>query len=182
MIKTLNFLTYPYFIWIVFHILDAVLQNICSLCLKCFLSVPDRTRPDLINEDLQKRFALEMQRMQTLEILRQLEDFRSGKDYHTSVIEDIMILWCMTWHAYILHKRFSLRNYYVHVSNTVMNIDSGQLKCNWLAGRIQCRIRPPYYVHVFADKSHRKRHCVLVIVFNLIIYLTHTTGHTCPLY
>ncbi|XP_053468058.1 rho guanine nucleotide exchange factor 1b isoform X2 [Ictalurus furcatus] len=39
----------------------------------------DRTRPDLINEDQQKRFALEMQRMQTLEILRQLEDFRQKR-------------------------------------------------------------------------------------------------------
>ncbi|KAM9436305.1 rho guanine nucleotide exchange factor 1 isoform 1-T1 [Clarias gariepinus] len=39
----------------------------------------DRTRPDLISEELQKRFAQEIQNMQTLEVLRQLEDFRQKR-------------------------------------------------------------------------------------------------------
>ncbi|XP_053083861.1 rho guanine nucleotide exchange factor 1b isoform X2 [Pangasianodon hypophthalmus] len=39
----------------------------------------DRTRPDLISEDQQKRFAQEIQNMQTSEVLRQLEDFRQKR-------------------------------------------------------------------------------------------------------
>ncbi|XP_060718264.1 rho guanine nucleotide exchange factor 1b isoform X2 [Tachysurus vachellii] len=39
----------------------------------------DRTRPDLISEDQQKRFAQEIQNNQTMEVLRQLEDFRKKR-------------------------------------------------------------------------------------------------------
>ncbi|KAL2084236.1 hypothetical protein ACEWY4_019754 [Coilia grayii] len=39
----------------------------------------DRTRPDLIPEDQQKRFAQEVQCMQTQELSRQLEDFRQKR-------------------------------------------------------------------------------------------------------
>ncbi|TSK20241.1 Rho guanine nucleotide exchange factor 1 [Bagarius yarrelli] len=39
----------------------------------------DRTRPDLISEDQQKRFAHEIQFMQSKEVLRQLEDFRQKR-------------------------------------------------------------------------------------------------------
>ncbi|XP_058232194.1 rho guanine nucleotide exchange factor 1b isoform X2 [Hemibagrus wyckioides] len=39
----------------------------------------DRTRPDLMSEDQQKRFAQEIQNMQTMEVLRQLEDFRQKR-------------------------------------------------------------------------------------------------------
>lgn len=39
----------------------------------------DRTRPDLIPEDQQKRFAQEIQNIQVQEVLRQLEDFRQKR-------------------------------------------------------------------------------------------------------
>ncbi|XP_062841545.1 rho guanine nucleotide exchange factor 1b isoform X2 [Trichomycterus rosablanca] len=39
----------------------------------------DRTRPDLISEDMQKRYVQEVQNMHTLEVLRQLEDFRQKR-------------------------------------------------------------------------------------------------------
>ncbi|KAF7691884.1 rho guanine nucleotide exchange factor 1b isoform X2 [Silurus meridionalis] len=39
----------------------------------------DRTRPELIPEDQQKRYAQEMQNMQVMDILRQLEDFRQKR-------------------------------------------------------------------------------------------------------
>ena len=39
-------------------------------------SFPDRTRPDLLSEDQQRRFAQEIQSLQVTEVLRQLEDFR----------------------------------------------------------------------------------------------------------
>ncbi|XP_072547891.1 rho guanine nucleotide exchange factor 1 isoform X2 [Salminus brasiliensis] len=39
----------------------------------------DRTRPELISEDQQKRYAQEVQNMQTLEVLRQLDDFRQKR-------------------------------------------------------------------------------------------------------
>lgn len=39
----------------------------------------DRTRPELIGEDQQRRYAQEMQNMQCLEVLRQLEDFRQKR-------------------------------------------------------------------------------------------------------
>ncbi|KAF5904333.1 rho guanine nucleotide exchange factor 1 isoform X5, partial [Clarias magur] len=39
----------------------------------------DRTRPELISEEQQKRFAQEIQNMQTLEVLRQLDDFRQKR-------------------------------------------------------------------------------------------------------
>lgn len=45
------------------------------------LCVLDRTRPDLVSEEQQKRFAHEMQILQNMEVLRQLEDFRSEKSY-----------------------------------------------------------------------------------------------------
>lgn len=73
------------------NILHALLENVYSLCLKCYFPcVPDRTRPDLMSEDQQKRFAQEIQNMQTLEVLRQLDDFRSEEGFHTSVFSDIM--------------------------------------------------------------------------------------------
>uniref|UniRef100_A0A8B9J7F7 Rho guanine nucleotide exchange factor (GEF) 1b n=1 Tax=Astyanax mexicanus TaxID=7994 RepID=A0A8B9J7F7_ASTMX len=43
------------------------------------VSFIDRTRPELIGEDQQRRYAQEMQNMQCLEVLRQLDDFRSEK-------------------------------------------------------------------------------------------------------
>uniref|UniRef100_A0A8B9H2F3 Rho guanine nucleotide exchange factor (GEF) 1b n=1 Tax=Astyanax mexicanus TaxID=7994 RepID=A0A8B9H2F3_ASTMX len=39
----------------------------------------DRTRPELIGEDQQRRYAQEMQNMQCLEVLRQLDDFRQKR-------------------------------------------------------------------------------------------------------
>ncbi|XP_036414402.1 rho guanine nucleotide exchange factor 1b isoform X2 [Colossoma macropomum] len=39
----------------------------------------DRTRPELLSDDLQKRYAQEVQNMQTMEVLRQLEDFRQKR-------------------------------------------------------------------------------------------------------
>uniref|UniRef100_A0AAR2K631 DH domain-containing protein n=1 Tax=Pygocentrus nattereri TaxID=42514 RepID=A0AAR2K631_PYGNA len=41
----------------------------------------DRTRPELLSEDQQRRYAQEVQNMQTMEVLRQLEDFRSEKKH-----------------------------------------------------------------------------------------------------
>uniref|UniRef100_A0AAR2JBJ9 DH domain-containing protein n=1 Tax=Pygocentrus nattereri TaxID=42514 RepID=A0AAR2JBJ9_PYGNA len=39
----------------------------------------DRTRPELLSEDQQRRYAQEVQNMQTMEVLRQLEDFRQKR-------------------------------------------------------------------------------------------------------
>ncbi|KAL7835707.1 hypothetical protein SRHO_G00280540 [Serrasalmus rhombeus] len=39
----------------------------------------DRTRPELLSEDQQRRYAQEVQNMQTIEVLRQLEDFRQKR-------------------------------------------------------------------------------------------------------
>lgn len=54
---------------------DCVCVTICT-CVAMPSLLSDRTRPDLIPEDQQKRFAQEIQNIQVQEVLRQLEDFR----------------------------------------------------------------------------------------------------------
>lgn len=38
---------------------------------------PDRTRPDQLSDETQRRYAEEVQAMQAAEVAKQLEDFRS---------------------------------------------------------------------------------------------------------
>uniref|UniRef100_A0AAR2KW91 DH domain-containing protein n=1 Tax=Pygocentrus nattereri TaxID=42514 RepID=A0AAR2KW91_PYGNA len=54
----------------------------------------DRTRPELLSEDQQRRYAQEVQNMQTMEVLRQLEDFRSEKKHGLAFTSIIIFFYC----------------------------------------------------------------------------------------
>lgn len=57
------------------------LETYCLL-LSLFHLSKDRTRPDLLSDDLQKRYAQEIQNLQLSELAKQLEDFRWECGFH----------------------------------------------------------------------------------------------------
>lgn len=50
---------------------------------------PDRTRPDQLSDETQRRYAEEVQALQAAEVAKQLEDFRSE-------LGTLTLFWCPT--------------------------------------------------------------------------------------